>query len=691
MTSRIIFIATFAGLAIMAPAQAQRPDRAEREQQRAERQQRTEQTQARQARAERPQRQERQQARGDRPQRHERAQVERPQRQERVRLERPRQQDRVRVEAPERRQLRMERPQGQERASVQRAQREDRVRFERPQREQRVSAERVRNEQRVRTQRAERVRPDRVQVEQRGQRGQVNREQRGQIKQVQREGVSQREALRSARQNIQAQRTDRVIDRQAQRFERQAERQAQRSALQKQRFEGRLDRQQPRNQQQKAYRAVKPQYSVGSRYSAASSNRDWYDQVAAQRYKASTASSEYFYDYDYDDGYLYQLRRGSNIVSAAYPLLGGAFAVGQLLPTGFDSYNVPYGYRSLYYDTPDYSYRYGDGAIYRVDPTTQLVSAIVALLSAQRFGVGQMLPMGFDAYNVPYAYRDEYYDRSDAWYRYDDGYIYQVDPYSRMIVGMVPVSYGGAYSVGYPAPAYAHYGGYGAYAGYPSYQVPFAYDNLYYDAPGYDYHLAGGGIYQVDPITQIVSALVGLVTMTNFSVGQPLPLGYDTYNVPTQYRASYYDRPDAWYRYDDGHIYEVDPQTRIIQAAIPLSYDGYMIGQPIPAGYPAYPVPEYYEDLYFASPDYDYRYYDGGIYQIDRDSQIVIALAALVTGNDVAVGGMLPVGYDAYNLPYAYRDQYHDDGEYLYRYRDGRIYQIDPQTRLIRSIIDAVA
>jgi len=376
-------------------------------------------------------------------------------------------------------------------------------------------------------------------------------------------------------------------------------------------------------------------------------------------------------------------------VSAAYPLLGGAFGVGQALPLGYDSYNVPNGYRSLYYDTPDHSYRYGDGAIYRVDPGSQLVSAVVVLLSGQRFGVGQMLPQGFDTYNVPSAYRDEYYDSSDAWYRYDDGYIYKVDPYSQRIVGMVPLSYGNAYSVGYEVPAYASYGGYGAYAGYPSHQVPYAYDNLYYDAPGYDYHLAGGGIYQVDPATRLVSALVALVTGTNLSVGQPLTTGYDTYNVPSQYRARYVDRSDAWYRYDDGQVYEVDPRTRIVQAAIPLTYDGYLIGQPIPAGYPAYPVPEQYQGLYYASPDYDYRYYEGGIYQVDRDSQIVTALAALVTGNNLSVGGMLPVGYDAYNLPYEYRDRYQDGGDNLYRYNDGRIYQVDAQTRLIRSIIDA--
>ena len=39
------------------------------------------------------------------------------------------------------------------------------------------------------------------------------------------------------------------------------------------------------------------------------------------------------------------------------------------------------------------------------------------------------------------------------WYRYDDGYIYGVDPYSRTIRNVYPMSYG--YEVGYPAPAYS--------------------------------------------------------------------------------------------------------------------------------------------------------------------------------------------------------------------------------------------
>jgi hypothetical protein len=436
-----------------------------------------------------------------------------------------------------------------------------------------------------------------------------------------------------------------------------------------------------------------PSISVGERINVAQVDRDWYDNYATQRYSTFYGSSpDYFYDYNYDDGYLYRVDRDSYLVSAMFPLLGGAFSIGNALPYGFDSYNVPYAYRSLYYDSPYSNYRYGDGAIYRIDPTTQLITAVVSLLTGQSLGVGQMLPMGYDVYNVPYGYRDTYYDSYDAWYRYDDGYIYQVDPYSRMIMGSIPVSYGG-YAVGYPVPSYASYGGYtgyGAYGGYPGYTVPYGYQNLYYGAPGYNYHYANNGIYQVDPTTQLIAALVALVTGQNFGVGQMLPMGYDAYNVPYQYRASYFDTDDAWYRYDDGYIYEVDPYSRMIEAAIPVSYGGYAAGYPVPAAYPGYPVPDYYSGLYYDAPGYDYRYFDGGIYQIQPQTQIVVAPVALVTGHTLGVGQMLPVGYDVYNVPYAYRDRYYDDDRYLYRYADGYIYQVDPQTRLIQAVIDAI-
>jgi hypothetical protein len=38
---------------------------------------------------------------------------------------------------------------------------------------------------------------------------------------------------------------------------------------------------------------------------------------------------------------------------------------------------------------------------------------------------------------VPYGYRETYYDTADAWYRYNNGYIYQVDPSTLLVTAIV--------------------------------------------------------------------------------------------------------------------------------------------------------------------------------------------------------------------------------------------------------------
>jgi hypothetical protein len=100
---------------------------------------------------------------------------------------------------------------------------------------------------------------------------------------------------------------------------------------------------------------------------------------------------------------------------------------------------VPFAYRSSFIDNDDYYYRYAPGAIYRVDRGTALISAVAALLT-NGLSVGQPLPVGYSAYNVPLAYRSTYYDTPDAWYRYDNGYIYAVDPGSHMVRSAVYVA-----------------------------------------------------------------------------------------------------------------------------------------------------------------------------------------------------------------------------------------------------------
>ena len=65
------------------------------------------------------------------------------------------------------------------------------------------------------------------------------------------------------------------------------------------------------------------------------------------------------------------------------------YPVGVNYPSTFNYYNVPYQYQSFYPDGNDLWYRYGDGAIYTVDPATSMVSGIAALLTWAPLAVGQ--------------------------------------------------------------------------------------------------------------------------------------------------------------------------------------------------------------------------------------------------------------------------------------------------------------
>ena len=138
----------------------------------------------------------------------------------------------------------------------------------------------------------------------------------------------------------------------------------------------------------------------------------------------------------YDDGYLYRL--GSNNAVLGYvPLLGGALSVGNVWPSFYDPVPVPDYYVDYYNLGPMNSYRYADDVIYRVDPETAAITSIAALLTGEPITVGQRMPLGYDVYNVPYPYRDRYFDRPDALYRYSDGYVYQIDPTTQLVAAAI--------------------------------------------------------------------------------------------------------------------------------------------------------------------------------------------------------------------------------------------------------------
>jgi len=244
--------------------------------------------------------------------------------------------------------------------------------------------------------------------------------------------------------------------------------------------------------------------------------------------------------------------------------------LGQVIPNDIRSRSLPYALSSFYPDTNDYYWRYDDGYMYRVDRGSNLVAALLPLIGGG-YVPGSMFPTDYSPYyssgsiypnyfGDPYA--SDYYgwnafypDTSNVDYRYLNGNVYGVDPYSGMIEDVIP-TYAYGYGVGQVLPA-----------GYGYYNVPSQYRDMYYDTSDYNYWYAPGAIYQVDPSSQLITSVASLLS-PGFSIGQSLPMGYDTYNVPYDYRATYYDTPNAWYRYNNGNIYQVDPTTRLVTAIV---------------------------------------------------------------------------------------------------------------------------
>ena len=525
MTRKMLLIAGVAGLALTTPAAAERGGN-KGDGARTERPQRAERQQVQ--RAERPQRMERQQVqRAERPHRMERQQVRQVERAQRIQRQEVR-----RAERPQR----IERQQVRQVERAQRNERQQARRVERPQRIERQKVRQVERAQRVQRQEARRVeKPQRIE---RQQVRRVERNQRQDLRQAERVQRIERQALRhDGRQLRQASREDRKLLRTAQFADRQ-----------QRQFDRIVDRREMRPMKEIRQQRV----AIGEPIVATSLAP--VPAIYGTRY---VDTPNYYYRYDDDYGYVYRINRDNSIVSGLYPLFGG-YSVGDPWPSMYRSSYVPYGYQAYYYDTPDYYYRYDGNAIYQVDAGTQLISGIVALLMGQSLGIGQMLPTSYNTYNVPLAYRSSYYDTNDAWYRYGDGYIYQVDPYSRRIEDRYPL-YADSYMVGQPWPV-----------AYPGYNVPYAYRDMYYDTPQYNYRYANGGIYQVDPTTQLITALVALVSGQQFNIGQQMPVGYSTYNVPFAYRDRYYDTDDDYYRYANGYVYEVDKSSGRIENAYPV-------------------------------------------------------------------------------------------------------------------------
>jgi hypothetical protein len=227
---------------------------------------------------------------------------------------------------------------------------------------------------------------------------------------------------------------------------------------------------------------------------------------------------------------------------------------------------LPVSLQYLYPATPAYYYQYGGGYLYQIDRTSSLIAALIPLL-AGGYLPGQYLPpyymssyvpayYGFESfYPASYAYGGYGGYYSNLCNRYEYGVVYQVDCYSGMVVNVIPL-YAGGYGVGQLLPS-----------AYSYYNVPVQYRSVYYDTPDYGYWYAPGAIYQYDNRSSMITSVAALLS-PGFTVGQPLPVGYSVYNVPYAYRATYYDTPSAWYRYNNGYIYQVDPATMLVTSVV---------------------------------------------------------------------------------------------------------------------------
>ena len=218
--------------------------------------------------------------------------------------------------------------------------------------------------------------------------------------------------------------------------------------------------------------------------------------------------------------------------------------------------------------------------------------------------------------------------------------------------------------------------------------LPLGLRDLYRDDDDYYYRYGDGYMYRVDRRNNLVDSLLPLLG-GGYMPGQMFPSAYNNYYVPQQYQAFYPDSSDYYYRYNNGYVYQVDRGTSLIAALIPLLTGGTGVGQMLPTSYSSYNVPYQYRSMYYDTPDYNYRYAPGAIYQVDPRSNLITGMPMLLA-NDLSVGAPLPLGYDAYNVPMAYRGNYYDSPTAMYRYNDGYIYQVDPTTRLITAVINAL-
>ena len=228
----------------------------------------------------------------------------------------------------------------------------------------------------------------------------------------------------------------------------------------------------------------------------------------------------------------------------------------------------------------------------------------------------------------------------------------------------------------------------------PLMALPASVSYLYPATPNYYYRYGGGYLYEIDRDTSLIAALIPLLA-GGYLPGTYLPQPYMSSYVPSYYGlnsfypASYdygYGYGNICNRYAYGVVYQVDCFTGMVENVIPTYAGGYGVGQLLPSAYSYYNVPMQYRSMYYPTDDYSYWYAPGAIYQYDRSSSLITSVAALMSPG-FTIGQPMPIGYSAYNVPYAYRATYYDTPNAWYRYNNGYIYQVDPSTLLVTAIV----
>jgi len=219
-------------------------------------------------------------------------------------------------------------------------------------------------------------------------------------------------------------------------------------------------------------------------------------------------------------------------------------------------------------------------------------------------------------------------------------------------------------------------------------RVPVPLRNFYFDDDDYYYRYGGGYMYRVDRDDDLIAAMIPLFGAS--LIGQPLQPQYlNNFYQPAYFNSFYPNSPYDCYRNGYGYVYETDCMTGLVEDVIPTYGYGYGMGQLMPSSYSYYNLPYTYRSYFNDNDDYYYRYAPGAIYQVDRGTALITAVAALLTGG-LSVGQPLPTGYSAYNVPLAYRANYYDSPDMWYRYDNGYIYAVDPGTRMVRSVAYAI-